>query len=192
MVQWISYLFIKGMTLWNTLTDWVSTLSYYTMDFSKYIVHYFHKDHSTWYLLPQHSLPLSHKNIKNCISPQWKYSASRHILEQSNPRSLLSTYSIDWLSATLSIQSYENKKIDEYPMDEFLEKLHILSDGSILPTLRDLFLIWCCDTHYWFSQADHVLFNIIDSNGESRSYPIDHSSFSFIIERTKLKIKHSY
>lgn len=192
MVQWTSYLFIKGMTLWNTLTDWFSAISYYTVDFTKYVSDYFESEHSTWYLLPQHSLPLSHKHIKNTICPQWKYRSAHRRLEQSDPSSPIYIYSIDWLSASLSIQSGHDQKTDEYSMDEFLDHLRIVSDGSMVPTLQDLFLLWCIDTHHWFSGKDLITFHIIDSNGDSQSYSIDDPSLSFIILHKKLRIKHTY
>lgn len=189
MVQWTSYLFIKGMTLWNTLTDWFSSIIYYTMDFSNYIINYFHTDHSTWYFLPFHHLPLSHTHIKNKITPQWKYSASRRILEQSNPSCMLTTYSIDWLSASLSIENDEDKNTYEYSMDDFLEHVRIRSDGCTLPTLNHLFLIWCIHTHHWFSGRIMVYFKVIDSNGEFHSYLSDDYSLSFHIHHNKLQIK---
>lgn len=190
MVHWTSYLFIKGMSLWNTLTDWISTVTYYTTDFSKYILDYFHKDHSTWYLLPEHSLPISHKYVKNTISPRWKYYASTRQLEQMNPSSPIYHSSLDWLSATLSITSHRDSKIDEHSMDELVQQLRIVSDGSCSPTLRELFLLWCVDTHHWFSGEDHIEFHIIDSNGEFKSYELDDPSLSFVTINTKLRIAH--
>jgi hypothetical protein len=188
MSSWSTYFFVKGMTFYNGMMDWISSMIYHTVDFGKYIKGYFDTDYTTWYLLPEHSLPLSHKHIKNSIYPRWKYSATRHLLTQSNNTDIFHCYRLEWLSSNVMIQSQQHRKIEEYSMDDFLEKVRICSDGLFLPTLRELFLIWCIHTHHWFSAVDAVIFNIIDSNGDLLSYSIDDPSICFMIHNKKMRI----
>lgn len=188
MSSWLTYFFIKGMTFYNYTIDWTRSIIHHTVDFGKYIKGYFDTDYTTWYLLPEHSLPISHKYIKNVIYPRWKYSATRHLLTQATGTDIFHCYPIEWLSAILSVQSYHHKKIDEYNLDDFLEKLRICSDGSFLPTLRELFLTWCIHTHHWFSAEDRIVFNVIDTHGDLKYYSIDDPSISFIIHNKKMRI----
>lgn len=188
MSSWLTYFLIKGVTLYHHVVDHVTSIVYHTVDFGKYIKGYFDTDYTTWYLLPEHSLPLSHKYIKNSIYPRWKYSATRHLLTQSSGVDIFHCYPIEWLSAILSIRPPHGQHLNEYNMDDFLEKIRICSDGSFLPTLRELFLVWCVHTHHWFSAEDTVTFNIIDTHGDLKSYSIDDPTISFFIHNKKMRI----
>lgn len=188
MVQWTTYFFVKGMTLWNNLTACFYTISHNVVDFTSYMMNYFHKNHNIWYLCPNHTLPLSHNHIKNRIHSQWIYNSHLHILSQKQLEST-SYKKIKWLSATLIIRSHQDNQIDEFPIDDFIHDLNICCNDDTLPTLKELFLIWCIRTKHWFDTKDEIIFQIIDHEGELQNYNINDTNLFFIEDKNKLIIR---
>lgn len=187
MVQWTTYFFVKGLTLWNILTDWFVSTKYNICDFTSYIARYFNKENSTWYLLSNHSLPIHHSHIQNKIHPRWAYHRSTSTLMAHTIEDPYK-YTINWLSACLRIQSYDDTKWDEYPIDDFLQSLTIMTNQDTLPSLKDLFLVWCIHSHHWFSSHDTVLFQVIDNNGDFHIYDINNDKWTFSVYDTRLQI----
>jgi hypothetical protein len=187
MVQWTTYFFVKGMVLWNTLTDFFFAAKHHVVDFTSHVTSYFRKSHSTWYLLPHHSLPIHQRYIKNKIEPCWRYNGSSSTLVAHNVEEP-TCYTINWLSASLRIQSQIDMKWDEYPMDDFLQDLVIMSNEQTLPTLKELFLVWCIHTHHWFSSSDTVIFQVIDHDAEFHLYDITNPRWVFSVADSRLRI----
>jgi hypothetical protein len=73
-------------------------------------------------------------------------------------------------------------------MDDFLQDLVIMSNEQTLPTLKELFLVWCIHTHHWFSSSDTVIFEVIDHDAEFHLYDITNPRWVFSVVDSRLRI----
>lgn len=134
-----------------------------------YFFSYFFQDHSTWYLIPGHSFPLSSLHVKHIenyvfLKECWQYHERNHTLSHN----IINDWKrVPWLSAKLSV-STESENI-EYGMDEFLDVFRF--EGS--PTLSLVFLSWCIHAKQWFSPFSIVSIHVINEMGEDVIFTLD-------------------
>lgn len=155
---------IKGMSLWNWITD-VSTRSTYSISNTyQYIMNYIKGYHHIWFFLLGHTLPLSMLHCPPTIEYDWKYDASTNQLFYHTQQPI-SSYTLSWLSAKLIID-HGAKEID---MDSFLETFRIHTDAFHLPTLQTVFMAWSAYNKQWFSTSIPIQFYIIDNAGDDHT-----------------------
>jgi hypothetical protein len=175
---------IKGMTLWNWISD-ISIRSAYNVSTTyHYMMNYIKGYHHIWYFLSGHTLPLSMLHYSsNCSSDyEWKYNASTNQLyyHTSHP---VSPYSLSWLSAKLIID-HGAKEID---MDSFLETFRIHTDIHHLPTLHTIFMAWSAYHKQWFPTYTPIQFYVIDNAGDDHTLSLT-SFTNSIVRNHKLYI----
>jgi hypothetical protein len=155
---------IKGMSLWNWITD-ISIRSTYTISNAyHFFMNYMKGYHHIWLFLSGHTIPLSMLHTSPSIEYEWKYDVSTNQLSYhtSHP---ISTYSLSWLSAKLIID-HGAKEID---MDSFLETFRIHTDTHHLPTLHTIFMAWSIYHKQWFPAHIPIQFYIIDDTGDEHT-----------------------
>ena len=184
MVQLRTYFLIKLMTLWNVVCSWKPR------EWCDRIRHVFSTE--AWILLPGHTLPLALSSVPHSkryllehFPVKWLYQSSFLLRMGETNRK---TYRLSWLSAKLVITDPSHASIEcrEYDMDPFLEGFRI-ETSTTLPTLHDLYLLWCAYTSIWFSSDVHVQFHIINHLGEDQSLRMD-EPHTFVIRESMLDL----
>ena len=176
---------IKGMTLWNWITDISSRSTHAISTTYQYIMNYIKGYHHIWFLLSGHTLPLSMLHYSS-TDYEWKYDASTNQLYyhtqpvSSHP---VSAYSLSWLSAKLIID-HGAKEID---IDSFLETFRIHTDIHHLPTLHTIFIAWSIHHKYWCPAHTPIQFYIIDHVGDDHTISLT-SFTNSIVRNHKLYI----
>lgn len=154
MVGYKSFIFIKGMTLWNySGLLYNNTINGYN-NMYKYIKDYYYGYNDVWLFIPGHTFPISLNNVHNKIEASWIYDNYEHILTNGNDKNICK---LSWLSAKVKIDN------TDYEMDSFIEKFMIYT--NIAPSLHTIFMCWCAHTKQWFTM-DNITFHVFNDAGE--------------------------
>jgi len=160
-----SYFYLKGIYLWNVLTDLTHAINVRARNVYDYSCSYIHNKHNTWFFIKGHSLPLPLSHIKNSIHASWAY--SNHTLTYLH-HPITNTCKLSWLSATITVIDRHKDKEYSYDIDSFLERFRLQTHDQVVPTLTILFLTWCSEMNHWFRPDCIIQFNIIDHNGDEQ------------------------
>lgn len=170
MVSIRSYLFITALRIWNGCID----RAYRFSDFYHYVCRYFHEDHHVWYLYHSHSIPLSSQHHQAGDSPDWLYSSKQNRLYvplQPHHDVSLHRYRPSWLSVAALITS--DSKITEHSMDNVISDLQIdTTENGPLPTIYDLYRIWCIRTKHWVCSPDCIRMRVVTEQGDEITLPL--------------------
>jgi hypothetical protein len=161
MAQLYTIFIVKGISIWNWLSD---LFIYSTNKIShtyQFISNYMKGYNNIWLFLSGHTIPLSMMHCPPSIKYEWKYNLSTnqliHHVNQTN-----TVYSLSWLSARIVV-NYGEK---EFNIDPFLETFRIYTNNHGLPTLETIFMAWCTYYKQWFSSFIPIQFHIIDDTGD--------------------------
>ena len=181
MVHWTTSLFFTLYSMW----DHTKEFGYYTLSSTRQLWRYLtilrKGTHKKWLLIDDHSLPLLLSHTTSPIPASWMYDEYTSTLtyckgEPTHPCTL------SWLSTKMTVVIQD--KVTDYDMDPFLEKFRILTEPSVAPPLRTIFLSWCAHTRNWFPPNCIVQFHIIDHEGQERM-------LSLHVDNTCLEIRDS-
>ena len=158
---------IKGISLWNWLSDIYMYSANKISTTYQFITNYMKGYHNIWFFLTGHTLPLSMIQCPPSIDYEWKYNVYTNQLyyHTSQP---ISSYSLSWLSAKLII----NNGLTEMDMDSFLETFRIHTDASHLPTLETIFMAWSIYHKQWFPATVPIQFYIISDVGDEHIFSL--------------------
>lgn len=166
------FLFVKCLTIYNTIVEYLNNVKYNIIDFYEYIRSYFEGQHDIWIFIPQHSLPLPMNYLNNVNNSIWNYDNNTCLLDFNNT-SEKTTVKFSWLSTKLQVKYKDTSITDEhwfyeheYEIDKFIENLRIKTNKDFVPTLEMIFLIWCIYHKHWFPGDASVNFIVITSDGD--------------------------
>lgn len=165
MVHWTTSLFFTLYSIW----DHTKELGYYTLSSVRQLWRYLtilrKGTHKKWLLIDDHSLPLLMAHTSSPVEASWMYDEYTSTLTYCKDAPT-HPCTLSWLSTKITVV-IQDKAVD-YDMDPFLEKFRILTDPSVVPSLRTIFLSWCAHTRNWFPPHCIVQFHIIDHEGQER------------------------
>jgi len=182
MVRSTTSLFFTLYSIWNHAKE----LGYYTLSSARQLWRYLSilrkGTHKKWLLIDDHSLPLLLAYTPSPIQASWMY--DEHTSTLTYCKDIVPTHpcTLSWLSTKITVVIQD--KATDYDMDPFLEKFRILTDPSVAPPLRTIFLSWCAHTRNWFPPNGIVQFHIIDHEGQERM-------LSLHVDNTCLEIRNS-
>jgi hypothetical protein len=188
MVSYTSII-IKLMLIWNYLEELINNINEKTKKMYQYMKDFIYGYNDMWIFTPGHTLPISLNNISNTITSSWIYDNYDNTLTLiTNKSSDFNEYKFSWLSAKLVIYKDSNTSPIEYSIDNFIEKMNLITINEIVPSLYIIFMCWCAHNKYWFSLDDTVEFHIIDNMGEDIILNLYTHNDSLCIKRNKIDI----
>ena len=183
MVHWKTSLFFTLYSIW----DHAKEFSYFTLSSVQQLWRYLtilqKGTHKKWLLIDNHSLPLLLAYTPSPIEASWMYDESTSTLTYCKD---IPTHpcTLSWLSTKITVVNQD--KATDYDMDPFLEKFRILTEPSIAPPLRAIFLSWCAHTRNWFPPNSIIQFHIIDHEGQERMLSLNVDNKCLKIRDSKL------
>lgn len=190
MASWKTIFIVKCMTFWNWITALFDSVIDKTESIYYYMKDYFYGHHDTWLFIPGHTFPLSLSNLYNTIHVNWiydNYTNTLKLTKEVNDETLLCRFS--WLSANIVIgDPLKPDGVDQYNIDDFIEKFTVETKGNITPTLYMVFMCWCAYTKHWFRPDHNVEFHVINDMGEEVVLTIDDHNNSLVIKRNKIYV----
>lgn len=190
MVSFRSFLIIKALTLWNSIHTWLNKFVNETTCFYYYIKNYFSGHHDIWVWISGQSLPLSLDKVNNNIYIEWYYNNHTLLLDHYSDNDENEVFAkVSWLSTTVRIEDPSNAGIiQEYNIDDFINKFRIKTSADKVPSLYTIFLAWCIYKKNWFSADSYVEFRIIDDMAEDVSINIEEHNTSLEIRQNKIYV----
>jgi hypothetical protein len=150
MVSYKNLFLIKGMTVWNWLSETIQrTLSRITNLYLG-VRDWFHPDSGSWYLYPTTLFPVPCSHYYQLGTSSWKYNPStRELTYLSMEKGVTAqpiVYRIPWLTARIS--SGQTKD-----MDGFLEELRVIGSPVLEETIPPMVLLqaWSLHDKQWWS-----------------------------------------
>jgi hypothetical protein len=181
MVHWKTSLFFTLYAIWDRTKE----LGYCTLSSAQQLWRYLtilrKGTHKKWLFIDDHSLPLLLAYAPSPIPASWMYDEYTSTLTYCKD---VPTHpcTLSWLSTKITVVIQD--KSTDYDMDPFLEKFRILTDPSVAPPLRTIFLSWCAHTRNWFPPNGIVQFHIIDHEGQERMLSLN-------VDNTCLEMRNS-
>jgi hypothetical protein len=188
MVHWTTSLFFTLYSVW----DHTKKFGYYTLSSTQQLWRYLmilrKGTHKKWLLIDDHSLPLLLAHTTFPIQASWMYDEYTSTLTYCKD---VPTHpcTLSWLSTKMTVVIQD--KATDYDMDPFLEKFRILTEPSVAPPLRAIFLSWCAHNKTWFPPNGIVQFHIIDHEGQERMLSLNVDNTCLEIRDSKLYDKIS-
>jgi hypothetical protein len=139
--------------------------------------------HKKWLLIDDHSLPLLLAHTTVPIQASWMYDEYTSTLTYCKDTPT-HPCTLSWLSTKITVV-IQDKETD-YDMDPFMEKFRILTEPSVAPPLRAIFLSWCAHTRNWFPPHAIIQFHIIDHEGQERMLSLHVDNNCLEIRNSKL------
>ncbi len=189
-----TYLLVKLIILWGYVNDVYHILYNKLLNTYMYFKHFYEGHHDTWLFIPGHTFPLVKSNLYNNIDIIWMYDNSSNKLTLNiDPSEETQAYRFSWLSSTIKITQSTTSETDshtvfEYNIDDFIEKFSIETTEDLAPNLYTIFLCWCAHTKHWFKINDIIEFNVIDENGDDKTFNIFNHNNSLVFTRNKIYI----
>ncbi len=140
---------------------------------------------NTWCFISGNSFPILKSTISNIndLKVEWEYNSINSILYNTSYEE-----GEDAIQATLKVLSMNININDKtYNIDDFIEHLKIKTSSIRAPTLNLIINIWCIFSNIWYSTSDKITVDIIDNNGDCRTFDVNKNNRCLRIYKTNIE-----